>query len=409
VFSFFYAPLVYYWGWILTKTVAFDFPSYYYAAERTFVYGRSPYGTSAFRIPSLVLGRKVNPFLYPPPALIAFWPLTIVSLLDGQTIFLIISHLCFLASIWLMIAKLTPLPVSQQERTIVVMVLLVYTVCFDAVSKTLALGQVNLIVLFFVCLALVAIRKNSSAWHIALPLSVAILLKTYPVLLLAPLLFRRRYRAVSLTLIFLALFSAIAILALPGSAWTDWLSQVAPNAGYASSRFSVAFAWNQSINAWVTRLMVTTEFSSAPLSHPALAKTLASGLSLMVVGVTLFMSKVFKHRTERGDDEIAAYLLMIFLVAPLSWDHHLVYVLPAAVLAIRHVLAGNTGRKTAAAVIVALFFMAWNIPLDDPDWKNGWWTLLISIKLYSVVALWIFFMCRLRNAASATYTCEQLA
>jgi alpha-1,2-mannosyltransferase len=344
----------------------------------------------------------VNPFLYPPPALIAFWPLTLVSLLDGQTIFLIISHLCFLVSIWLIITKLTPLPVSQQERTIVVMILLVYSVCFEAVLRTLALGQVNLIVLFFVCLALMAIRKNSSAWRIALPLSVAILLKTYPVFLLAPLLFRKRYKAVSLTLIFLALFSAIAIIALPSRAWTDWLSQVASDGGYANNAISTAFAWNQSINAWVTRLMVTTEFSSAPLPHPALAKTIASGLSLIVIGVTLFASHLFKYRSERGDDEIAAYLLMIFLVAPLSWDHHLVYVLPAAVLATRHVLAGDTGRKTAAAVIVALFFMAWDIPLDRPDWKNGWWTLLISIKLYSVGALWLFFMSRLRNAGGDT-------
>jgi hypothetical protein len=98
---------------------------------------------------------------------------------------------------------------------------------------------------------------------------------------------------------------------------------------------------------------------------------------------------------KRWDDEMAAFLLMIFLVAPLSWDHHLVYVLPAAVRAIRLIADGSTSRKAAFAVPLALFLMARKLPFDHPALMRGWRTLLISIKFYPVVILWLFFIGRL--------------
>jgi peptidoglycan/LPS O-acetylase OafA/YrhL len=92
---------------------------------------------------------------------------------------------------------------------------------------------------------------------------------------------------------------------------------------------------------------------------------------------------------------------MIFLVAPLSWDHHLVYILPTVVLAIRYLASGKVGPKGSTIMVAALFLLAWNIPLDQPGWKDGWWTLLISVKFYSVMALWIFFVCRIRQSVLA--------
>src|ERR1700722_12384088 len=118
VFLFFYLPTVYYWGWLMTKTVGFDFPSFYFAAQRAFVFGRSPYGKSAFKVGSAVLGWKVNPYLYPPPSLLAFWPLANLSILDAQTLFTIVSHLCLLGSIWLILTKLVPLPIEGGKETI---------------------------------------------------------------------------------------------------------------------------------------------------------------------------------------------------------------------------------------------------------------------------------------------------
>ena len=401
VFLFFYVPIAYYWGWVLTYGVAFDFPSFYHAAQLAFVDGDSPYGPSAFKIASLGLGRKVHPYLYPPPSLIVFWPFANLSILQAQTALLAVSHLCYLSSLWLILAKLTPLALDQRLREIVLGISLIYMLFFDAVLKTFALGQVNLIVLFFVCLALVALKENASPWRIALPLSIAILIKTYPILLFAPLLFRRKFRAIALTCAYFAVFTGIALLIVPAVAWKDWFFQVLPAGGYANNAISAAFVWNQSLNALVTRLLVTSEFNQAPLPLPALAKPLATALALLVVSVTVFLSYRLSRRGSyqiSGDDEIAGYLLMIFLVAPLSWDHHLVYVLPAAILAISLLVTTSIGRGATVALAAALLIMAWNVPIDHPDLQHGWWTLLISVKLYTVVALWLFFMDRLRRA-----------
>jgi hypothetical protein len=112
------------------------------------------------------------------------------------------------------------------------------------------------------------------------------------------------------------------------------------------------------------------------------------------------LSKQGGHKPS-GDDEISAFLLMIFLIAPLSWDHHLVYILPVAVLAISLIVSGSTRGKTAVMVVAALFLIAWRIPFDHPILLHGWWTLLISIKFYPVVVLWLFFVRRLHRPEAA--------
>jgi alpha-1,2-mannosyltransferase len=402
VFFFFYLPVLYYWGWVLTKAPEIDFPSFYFAAQAVFIDGISPYGPSAFKIPSLALGWRVNPFLYPPPSLIALWPLAELDILPAQTAFLVVSHLCFLGSLWLILTKLTRFTADLCGREVILGISLVYALSFDPVLKTLGLGQVNLIVLFFLCLTLTALKDGASAWRLALPLSIAILLKTYPVLLFVPLFFRKRFGAIGLTCAFFAIFAGIAAFVVPEAAWRDWFFHVMPTGGYADNAISAGFGWNQSMNGWVTRLLVTSRFGPAPLPYPGLAKPLAIGLATLVVGVTAALSYRLSKREdyrEHGDDEIAAYLLMIFLIAPLSWDHHLVYILPAATLAIGLIASGSTGRGTTAVLVAALFLMAWNIPLDHPDLKTGWWTLLISIKFYSAAALWILFVTRMHRAA----------
>jgi Glycosyltransferase family 87 len=403
LFIFFYIPIAYYYGWTLLSGISVDFPTYYHAARLAFVEGKTPYGFTTFDAISAEMGRRVHPYLYPPPSLLAFWPLAKLSLASGQAAFLVVSHLCYLGSIWLMLDTLTPLPADQRRREITLGLSLVYLLCFDPALATLAIGQINLIALFFICLALAALKRGSSAWCIALPLSAAILLKTYPVLLLPLLAFRRQFRAIALTCVFFGIYTAIAALALPGEIWTSWFHDILPAGGYANNQIAAAGPWNQSINGFVSRLLLKNDFCSAPLAHPFLAKPVATVLALMVVGLTLFFSFRLSKQggyQRSGDDEISAFLLMIFLIAPLSWDHHLVYVLPAALLAISLIVNGSTGGKVAVTLAAALFLTAWRIPFDHPALMHGWWTLLISVKFYPVTVLWLFFVRRLHRSGS---------
>ncbi len=402
LFVFLYAPFAYNFGWKFLPGGSADYPSYHCAAMLTFAEHKSPYGSAAFDFASQELGRKVHPYLYPPPSLLAFWPFSKLAFSPGKAALLVVSHLGYLTAIWLILSRLTLLPNEREKRVLTVVLSLLYFLLFDPAIVTLAVGQINLLVLPFLCLALVGMRQNFAPWRIALPLSVAILLKTYPVLLLLPLFFHRRFKAILLTCLFFAAFTALAALVLPSEVWGSWLREVLPQGGYANNAISPAGPWNQNINGFITRLFLPNEFSEAPLPSPAIARPVATLLALAVLGSTAFYSFRASRRNKSGvlgESEIASYLLMIFLIAPLSWEHHLVYVLPAAVLGIRMLVTHELSRRRAILVLSALFLIAWPVPLAEPALKHAWWTLLISIKFYAAVALWLFFVNQLRTAS----------
>jgi alpha-1,2-mannosyltransferase len=406
LFLFLYIPMTYWAGWILQSDPSVDFPTYYHAARIAFVEGKTPYGFSAFDAASTSMGRKVHPYLYPPTALLPFWPLARLPLLQARVIFLIASHLCLLGTIWLMLTRLLTLPSDTRLREVTIGLCLVYLLLFDPVLATFGLGQINLIALFFICLTLAGLKRERAGWRIGLPLAIAILLKTYPALLLLLLLVRRKYRAIAFTGVFFAAFTLISTVMLPGGIWASWANRIVPLGGYANNEIAAAAPWNQNINGFLTRLLVPNPFTQAPLPYPFLARPVITAVACVVIGLTVFASWRLSRRRDyasSGDHEMAAFVLMIFLVAPLSWDHHLVYILPAAVIAIASLVSGTVSgtvnAKAAVAILLALFLMAWRMPFDHPNLMHGWWTLLISVKFYPVVLLWLFFMSRLWKPA----------
>lgn len=397
-FLFFYVPVAYHLGFNLIYGILLDFPSYYYAAQLAFTSSGSPYGFEKFQAVSAMLGRKVHPFLYPPYSLIAFWPFLPFTIQQAQSAFLVLSHLCFLGSLWLILFKITPVDVPTPRRELVIGATLVYVMVFDPALSTLAIGQINLIVLFFMCLALAAIKHDSAPWRIGLPLSLAILLKTYPVLLVLLLLFRRQFKAAFMTLAFLGSFILAAVASLRSEVWRDWFTLIAPFGRYGENAIAAAYVWNQSLNGFVTRLVMPSVFAISPLSQPSLAAPVTAFLAAMVTISTLGLSLLLARRPDcehYHDDEMSVYLLMIFLVAPLSWDHHLVYTLPALAVVISRLISEKVTGVPGFLLLLSLFILAWKVPLDHPLLHAGWWVLLSSIKLYPVLILWLYFVTRL--------------
>jgi alpha-1,2-mannosyltransferase len=401
---FLYAPFAYHHGWKLLPGSSVDFPSYHYGAVMAFKMAETPYGPRAFDWASEQMHQHLPPFVYPPPSLLAFWPLALMPFGVGKTLFIVASHVCYLWAIWVILARLTPLPVETRLRDLTLVVGLVYFVLFDPAIVTLGVGQVNLIVLPFLFLALAGMRTNAAAWQIALPLSLAILLKTYPAVLLLPLLFRKQFMAIALTCVFFGVYTVIAAAVLPLEVWSTWFRLVLPEGGYASGAAAAA-PWNQNINAFVSRLFLPNPFTEVPLAWAGAAKPIGTALSLVVLGVTALFGFQAARRTgdrRMSEVEISAYLLMIFLIAPLSWEHHLVYILPAAIFAITLLMAKEVRGSTAVLLVAALCVIAWRVPFWEEPLRRGVWTLLISVKFYAAVVLWVFFVNRLRTLRAAT-------
>jgi hypothetical protein len=175
---------------------------------------------------------------------------------------------------------------------------------------------------------------------------------------------------------------------------------VAPTGGYGLRPFNLFLPvepWNHSINGLMlfvqdrtpSLLGLPTRYLTRPLTY-----LLAGAVAAVTVGLS-YLSARKGTAAKTLDAEVALFLLMMFLVAPLSWEHHLAYVLPAALFAVHYLLGGGVRRGVAAAVIAALFVIAWDFPRDDMYLLKGWLAPLNTIKFFAAAGLWVFLAERL--------------
>ncbi|MDQ6654279.1 MAG: DUF2029 domain-containing protein [Verrucomicrobiota bacterium] len=398
LFVFLYLPFVWAHGFEAWSQSAYDFPPLYCATKAVFDQHQSPYGVNAFAQQSKALGRWIPPFLYPPPSLLVLYPLHLFSYDGAKACLLAINHLCLLAAILLITRRLFREEFARAPTQLWAALALVYLLSFDPTVVTLHLGQVNLLLLVCICFLWDALKRDRGALAIALPLSVAIVIKTYPILLLPLLVFRRRYKAVALTLAFFALYCAAAYALLPASVWSDWVSKVMPESSQVHPG-----PWNQNIRAFVGRAFLPNPFSDPLWALPQIVKPLIMLGSGAVFAATMLVSFFGWWRSDARrpiEAELSLYLLMIFLIAPVSWEHHFVYLLPSLILVLLLLLRGETSGHWRWILPVSLCLVGWRFPIAWPALTKGWWVLLISAKFYPAVALWVFFFFRTRMDAN---------
>jgi len=369
---------------------AVDFPPIYSATKVAFDQHRSPYGPDAFEEQALALGRAVPPYIYPPPSLLLFFPLHLFDYDNAKAFMLVVNHLCFLFATVFLFRNVYREDFAHAPNQLTAGLVLIYILLFDPAVVTLHLGQVNLLLLVCVCLTWNALKRNAGAFAIAIPLSLAIVIKTYPVLLLPLLVFRRRYKAAAFTIGLYGLYCIASYFLLPHELWPDWITKVAPQGTEPH-----AGPWNQNIRAFVARALMPNPFCQPLTELPGLAKPLIMLLSLPVFGATLWASFLSARRSDSPrtiDLEMSVTLLMIFLIAPVSWEHHFVYLLPALVLVLLMLFSGEIRGQWRWITALSLCLIAWRLPFTAPWLTKGFWTLGISIKFYPAVALWIFFL-----------------
>ncbi len=401
---FLYVPFV---GFRTVGTSSVDFPTFYAGAKVTFEQARSPYSKEAFAndiellgepAGEAVIGRFIPPYLYPPPSLLLFYPLTFLSFRTAKVLLFILNHACILAFVYIFLAKLLKDDFLPPVRDIVAPVALIYVILAFPVIANFKYGQINLIVLILLCAFWYALKNDKSPFLIALPLALAVLLKTYPILLLPLLLFRRRFRVTLWLLGILMFASVVAYAILPRGTWHDWIVNVLPTGGYGKDTFNLfspAQARNHSINGFATRLLTPNRFSEPIWANPLLGRALGYGLAVVIGGVTLSTSFFSGRRNSARTPlnlELSLYLIMMVLLAPLSWESHLVFAFPAVLLAL-HMLAQEKDKLWwDGAGIIAASLIAWPLPIDVSGLTRGLWTLLIPVKFYALLVIWLYLV-----------------
>lgn len=400
-----YVPFVYAYGYQLFAQGSIDFPSFYASSTITFNEKESPYSEEALTNVSVEIKQKVYPYLYPPPSLLAFYPLSLFTYEQGRTLLMVINHLCLAAFIYLFFFQIlwadsssTAHILSSAALPLAYLMPLVYVLTYKGIIVNFDHGQINLIVLVLLVVSWIAIKNNRAAWLIGLPLSLAVLLKTYPIVFVLFLVFKRKYRAIMWLIGLLGLYTIAAYLVLPPVVWRDWAVNVLPTGGYGETPFhlfSPASQGNQNINGFATRLFTENEFSEPLFASKTLARITAYLLSSLVILTTLGLSALRARQIEDGkslDTEFSLYLLLMYLAAPLSWDHHQVYILPSILVGLHFVLTRAESWRAKLIVITSAFLIAWNLPLMWGGLRHGLLTLVIPLKFYAVVTLWGFLV-----------------
>jgi hypothetical protein len=366
VFALLYLPFAYTYGVLYADIDNADLPSFYAAAHVAFCLHRSPYVPAALR---KVRSGVVWPFLYPPPALLPFFPMSRFRYEDVKVGVLWINHLATLGLLFGLCRRHPAFRGPPNELRTVLFV--VYVLAFAPLVVNLNHGQTNIVV----ALALLLFWKlalEGHPWAAAAFLSAAILLKTpFVLVLLVPLLLGRRDLVVR-TLALSAGFVLLGSLALPGSLWLDWYRNVLPGLGYGqmpSGLFSPAADWNQGFNGFFSRLAPTPTRASVVTYVASFLAITASALAIW--------------RLRSSHDERAAFRVgltivppLIYLVDPLSWEHHLVYLLPTVTAQLWHACLGDlpSERRLRLLILPAAVLLA--LPFG------------LLYKFFGVLALW---------------------
>lgn len=424
---FVYFLFVYNYGAKLSTLVYTDFPSFYYGARLTFVQKQSPYNynalkRAAFTTEPVKTGEPlptIYPYLYPPPSLLMFYPMAKVGPARARVALLLVNHLCLLAVIGMILIPIAGFKPGEL-LTVLPAFLIIYMLLSKGTFNTIELGQVNLIVLTLLCLSWWGLKHDWPQWAIAVPLGVAAVFKIYPILFIAILLFRKKYLAIATMLLVLVAICGVAWFAVPKPLWHQWTFDVLRNSGYMRSPANVfppTISQNIGLCGFTARLFLPPVLLKG---HPAIGKAIIPHLQLGIIvtyllvmlaalmtAVTAFISsrKAALSQQDRGrriNLEFAAFLILTFLVAPLAWEHHLAYVMPATAIALLVVLRDrpidSMRRWTPGVVLLIACILGWPLTIGKLPLPRIIQILAVSLKLYAVIGLWIFLLKEMLSA-----------
>jgi alpha-1,2-mannosyltransferase len=226
-------------------------------------------------------------------------------------------------------------PVAQRygwTRWFTVAVALCFVAVFEPLRETVSFGQVNMLLLFLVLADIrLLIGRGSRFGGVAIGLATAV--KLTPGIFILYLLLTRRYRAALTAIGTSAAATVLAMLIAPAESrefWTDAL--------WDTDRVGIlSFISNQSLEGFVARLHQTNP---------------SSALWAVLVLVTLAF---WAWRVRRSDEATGVALTGVTacLVSPVTWVHHLVWLLPALLLLFDRGLLARGRTRVGRLVLCA--------------------------------------------------------
>jgi len=218
----------------------------------------------------------------------------------------------------------------------------------EPVQQTLALGQVNLLLMLLVIVDLLTAFDGRTRWWHGIGIGLAAGVKLTPLIFIPYLLLIRRYRQAAVATGVFAATVALGYAILPKDSVTYWVHGLFLK---ANRIVFLGARGNQSLRGVLTRLAGSVTSGTAPW--------IAAAILVLIVGLA---AAAVLYRAGQPVPGMLACALTGLLVSPLSWDHHWVWVAPGLAL-LAHQGARARGLARAAWWIAAgglvLVFGAW--------------------------------------------------
>ena len=299
------------------------------------------------------------PFTYPPFAALVFVPLALLGSEPARVVWSLVNAVALYALVWLSVrAAWTGLPPAR--RALVALLLMAPAYWIEPVRLTFSFGQVNIVLAVLVLADLTGpVRLGRRTLPTGILVGVAAAVKLVPLVFVPYLFLTRQTRAAWFSLGTFAFCSVASALFDPRVAWSYWTRY-----SFDAQRVGgVYYISNQSVRAVADRLdhrVVSTG-----------AVTLASA-AVLVAGVLL---AVWAHRSSSSLLGVLVCATTGLLVSPITWAHHLVWVVPVLIWLTWADDRPAFGRLWAAAG-AALFWWApiWTVPngSDRELSEHGW-------------------------------------
>jgi alpha-1,2-mannosyltransferase len=283
-------------------THQFDFDVYLMGAKQVFT---GHLYTSYLAVPRL-------PFTYPPISALLFIPFTAVTRVTAQAIWAALSTFLLIGFLYCSFRAVRP----RWKRADLLLWSLILTfpaMALNPVNMTFTFGQINLLLALLVLadLTTIPMLKNHPIPR-GVMTGIAAALKLTPLIFVPFLFATKQIRAGCVTLITFFICAITMLIVAPSESWSYWTKYI-----FDAHRVGgVVYVSNQSFRSTIYR------FSHGHQSEGLLV------LLVLTIGIVGFSAAVWAYRSSSPLLGILLCAVTGLLVSPITWAHHLVWVIP---------------------------------------------------------------------------------
>ncbi|MBM2618797.1 DUF2029 domain-containing protein [Actinoplanes sp. LDG1-06] len=274
-------------------------------------------------------------FTYPPFAALVFGPLALTDWPVAVACSIVVN-----AAAVVMLLRWFLVPVIRRHDWPMWMTLslaFLAVLVFEPARDSFSFGQVNLALLLLVCADLRLLQARSR-WA-GVFIGVASAIKLTPVVFIGYLIVTRQFRAAAVATGTAAGATLLAVVVAPATSAQFWLGAL-----WDTDRVGrLEYVSNQSLRGVMARLDLPS----------------AWWLAAVALVVAVWFLRVRGNDRVRGTDHAAGFAItgiVACLISPVTWVHHLVWLLPALFLLVDDALRAGARHRLAAlfAVYVVL-------------------------------------------------------